>query len=277
MTLVTDVDSAVSSLILESRAQGVVAGGYNRRLSMEFVSQDAAVKEGDTVITSGLGGSYPPGLVIGRVTGVSGQPPGGLPQRHGRAAGQPVAARDRAGHDQLRPDQADRAVSYYIGLPLLLLVALVEASVLPMFRVAGLQPNLVLVLLVAWLMVRGAERGLRPHPGRRLLPRPRGRRAHWARRCSALAPLAFLQELRGAQLREGGLILTIVFTVVMTFIYHFVYLVVFTLQGAVRRAGSTASTRDHRADGAAQRRRRCCRSTASCALASQELRRAVYA
>ena len=73
ITLVTDVDSAVSSLILESRAQGVVSGGYNRRLSMEFVGQDAAVKQGDTVVTSGLGGTYPQGLVIGKVTGVTGQ------------------------------------------------------------------------------------------------------------------------------------------------------------------------------------------------------------
>jgi rod shape-determining protein MreC len=73
VTLVTDVDSAVSSLLLESRTQGVVAGGYNRRLSMEFVGQDTNVKEGDTVVTSGLGNTYPPGLVIGRVTGVSGQ------------------------------------------------------------------------------------------------------------------------------------------------------------------------------------------------------------
>jgi rod shape-determining protein MreC len=72
VTLVTDVDSAVSSLVLESRAQGVVSGGYNRRLTMEFVTQDVTVKEGDTVVTSGLGGSYPAGLVIGRVTGVSG-------------------------------------------------------------------------------------------------------------------------------------------------------------------------------------------------------------
>jgi rod shape-determining protein MreC len=72
VTMVTDVDSAVSSLVIESRAQGVVAGGYNRRLSMEFVGQDASVKEGDTVVTSGLGGTYPPGLVIGRVTGVAG-------------------------------------------------------------------------------------------------------------------------------------------------------------------------------------------------------------
>jgi rod shape-determining protein MreC len=72
VTLVTDVDSAVSSLILESRSQGVATGGYNRRLALEFLSQDAAVKDGDTVVTSGLGGTYPAGLVIGRVTGVSG-------------------------------------------------------------------------------------------------------------------------------------------------------------------------------------------------------------
>jgi rod shape-determining protein MreC len=72
VTLVTDVDSAVASVILESRAPGVVSGGYNRRLSMEFVSQDSAVKEGDTVVTSGLGGSYPAGLVVGKVTGVTG-------------------------------------------------------------------------------------------------------------------------------------------------------------------------------------------------------------
>lgn len=72
--LVTDVDSAVSSLISESRAQGVVSGGYNRALTMEFVTQDATVKEGDTVLTSGLGGTYPQGLVIGRVTGVTGSP-----------------------------------------------------------------------------------------------------------------------------------------------------------------------------------------------------------
>lgn len=70
--LVTDVDSSVAAVVAESRAQGVVSGSYSRRLSMEFVSQDAPVKEGDTVVTSGLTGTYPAGLVIGRVTGVGG-------------------------------------------------------------------------------------------------------------------------------------------------------------------------------------------------------------
>lgn len=72
--LVTDVDSAVSAHVSETRAQGVVSGGYNRALTMEFVTQDSAIKEGDTVLTSGLGGTYPQGLVIGRVTGVTGNP-----------------------------------------------------------------------------------------------------------------------------------------------------------------------------------------------------------
>jgi rod shape-determining protein MreC len=71
VTLVTDVDSAVSALLLESRAQGVVAGSYGSRLSMEFVEQGATVNQGDTVLTSGLGGTYPKDLVIGKVTGVS--------------------------------------------------------------------------------------------------------------------------------------------------------------------------------------------------------------
>ena len=37
---------------------------------MEFVGQGASVKEGDFVLTSGVGGGYPPGIVIGRVSTV---------------------------------------------------------------------------------------------------------------------------------------------------------------------------------------------------------------
>jgi rod shape-determining protein MreC len=34
---------------------------------MDFISKSAQIMPGDEVITSGLGGTYPPGLVIGRV------------------------------------------------------------------------------------------------------------------------------------------------------------------------------------------------------------------
>jgi rod shape-determining protein MreC len=70
VTLITDPDSAVSAMIQESRAQGVVSGSYSRRLTMEFVAQGAVVHQGDMVLTSGIGGGFPPGLVIGKVSAV---------------------------------------------------------------------------------------------------------------------------------------------------------------------------------------------------------------
>ena len=128
-------------------------------------------------------------------------------------------------------------MSYWIGLPLLLLVALLEVSVLPMFRVYGLQPNLMLVLLIAWLSVRGASEAFILAPvGGVLLGFVDGAPVGTA--LIGLAPLAFLQELRGSQIREGGLIAAIGFTVVMSFFYNFVHLGVFTLLGEAGEWGA---------------------------------------
>lgn len=70
VTLITDPDSAVSAMTQESRAQGVVAGSHRGSLQMEFVGQEAVVRDGDVVVTSGVGRTFPPGIVVGRVTGV---------------------------------------------------------------------------------------------------------------------------------------------------------------------------------------------------------------
>ena len=70
VTLITDPKSAVSAIVQESRADGVVSGNYDGSLVMEFVGQGAALKEGDFVVTSGIGGRYPAGVVIGRVSSV---------------------------------------------------------------------------------------------------------------------------------------------------------------------------------------------------------------
>jgi rod shape-determining protein MreC len=71
VTLITDPKSAVSSMVQESRAEGVVAGNYGGELIMEFVGQGAVVNTGDFVITSGIGGGYPEGITIGRVSRVN--------------------------------------------------------------------------------------------------------------------------------------------------------------------------------------------------------------
>jgi rod shape-determining protein MreC len=70
VTLITDQTSAVSAVIQASRVQGVVAGSTDGNLTMEFVEGTADVNAGDLVLTSGIGGSYPPGEVIGKVTNV---------------------------------------------------------------------------------------------------------------------------------------------------------------------------------------------------------------
>ena len=119
-------------------------------------------------------------------------------------------------------------MSYYIALPLILFLALVEAAVLPLFRIAGLQPNLVLVLLTVWLIVRGQNEAFMLIPvGGFCLGLVDG--APLGTALVALAPLALLQELRGSQLGEGGFVQAICFVLVMTVAFHVVYLLVFTL------------------------------------------------
>ena len=74
VTLVTDQTSAVSAVVQSSRVQGVVAGSADGTLTMEFVQETADVKEGDLVVTSGIGGRHPPGELIGQVVEVESSP-----------------------------------------------------------------------------------------------------------------------------------------------------------------------------------------------------------
>lgn len=74
ITLITDIDSAVSAHVSESRATGMVEGRHDGTMRMEFVDQSAAINPGNTIVTSSIGGGYPAGLVIGRVTQVTATP-----------------------------------------------------------------------------------------------------------------------------------------------------------------------------------------------------------
>lgn len=68
--LVTDENSKVSAMIQKTRAQGMLCGSANGILNLKFVKSDMKVEEGDLVVTSGLGGVYPKGLPLGRVSSV---------------------------------------------------------------------------------------------------------------------------------------------------------------------------------------------------------------
>ncbi len=68
--LITDPTAAVNARIQESRAEGVLVGALTGDLRLQFIPLDAEVKPGDLVITSGVGGQFPPDLFIGQVTSV---------------------------------------------------------------------------------------------------------------------------------------------------------------------------------------------------------------
>jgi rod shape-determining protein MreC len=69
--LITDQNSGVSAMIQANRTEGIVHGSIDGGLSLDFVSHETTVKPGDVVITSGMGGVYPKGLLVGEVTHVS--------------------------------------------------------------------------------------------------------------------------------------------------------------------------------------------------------------
>jgi rod shape-determining protein MreC len=70
--LVTDQNSFVSGRLQTSRAEGTIGGEglESGQLEMLFIPLDAEIPVGDLVVTSGLGGNFPPDIVIGQVVSV---------------------------------------------------------------------------------------------------------------------------------------------------------------------------------------------------------------
>ncbi|MEW6579492.1 MAG: rod shape-determining protein MreC [Chloroflexota bacterium] len=69
--LVSDPKSSVNARLQTTRHDGVVIGQLSGDLVMSFIPIDATVSEGDLVMTSGLGQTLPPDLLVGQVLSVS--------------------------------------------------------------------------------------------------------------------------------------------------------------------------------------------------------------
>ena len=68
--LINDENSAVSSRLQTSRAHGSIIGQASGVLRLTMVDLDEEIRQGDLVITSGLGGNFPADIVVGQVTSV---------------------------------------------------------------------------------------------------------------------------------------------------------------------------------------------------------------
>ncbi len=68
--LLTDPQSGAAAMVQSSRAEGILRGSLVGLLYLEDLDADAEVAAGDVIVTSGLGGSYARGLIIGTVVKV---------------------------------------------------------------------------------------------------------------------------------------------------------------------------------------------------------------
>jgi rod shape-determining protein MreC len=68
--LITDRNSGVDALVQRTRARGIVSGSLESGTIMKYVKRSEDVQEGDRLITSGLDGVFPKGLLVGTATKV---------------------------------------------------------------------------------------------------------------------------------------------------------------------------------------------------------------
>ena len=68
--LLLDANCRVAALLQDTREQGLIEGRHATDLRLTYVDRRTPLGTGETVVTSGMGGIYPKGLVIGRVARV---------------------------------------------------------------------------------------------------------------------------------------------------------------------------------------------------------------
>lgn len=67
VVLLTSPESVVNGVDIQTEAQGIVRGQYGLGIVLDTVLQTDVLKQGDAVVTSGLGGEFPRGLFLGKV------------------------------------------------------------------------------------------------------------------------------------------------------------------------------------------------------------------
>jgi rod shape-determining protein MreC len=72
--LITDPDTAINVRIQPSGSEGLLEGSITGDITIGAIPQDANINNGDLVLTSGLGGNYPPDMLIGQISGVRQRP-----------------------------------------------------------------------------------------------------------------------------------------------------------------------------------------------------------
>ncbi|MDH4260736.1 MAG: rod shape-determining protein MreC, partial [Gammaproteobacteria bacterium] len=90
--LISDPEHAIPVQVNRTGARTIALGtGRSGQLSLPYLPQNSDVVAGDLLVSSGLGGVYPPGYPVGRITDVGRDPSQPLLS----VAAEPLAALDR--------------------------------------------------------------------------------------------------------------------------------------------------------------------------------------
>ena len=65
--LITDYNSGIDAIVQRTRAKGIVEGKEGNRCQLSYLLRTEDVEPGDVVITSGLDGKFPKGLMVGEI------------------------------------------------------------------------------------------------------------------------------------------------------------------------------------------------------------------
>jgi len=65
--LITDPQSSIDAEVTSNGDKGVLRGSYGSGISIEMISQTSSLTSGDRVVTAGLSGEVPQGLLIGTI------------------------------------------------------------------------------------------------------------------------------------------------------------------------------------------------------------------
>jgi rod shape-determining protein MreC len=95
VTLVTDKDQAVPVKVERSGVRSVLYGaGAGHAPELRFMSPNADIRVGDVLVTSGIDGTYPPGLAVAQVATLERE----TGQMFARITTKPLAGVDRSEH-----------------------------------------------------------------------------------------------------------------------------------------------------------------------------------
>lgn len=121
-------------------------------------------------------------------------------------------------------------MSVTVGLLAIIIAAVAQVSVLPAFSIFGVQPNLLIVILVVWITIQGQRDALILIPAAGFVQglldsHPLGLAM------LALAPLILMTDVRELRLMQSDLLLTVVLTALATIAYEGAFLLTLAVTG----------------------------------------------